>query len=135
MVSLGETLLIRYDENNKEFYYQTLSFISSLRDCYGHAFAYWNHCIFIFGGYSQKKKQVLNSIWKFDIKKEKSCCWEKCELKMPFEIYGAVAVVSKSDSSIHVIGGMNGKSEYQSTHYVMSVVKQYIFLREKKINK
>ena len=43
---------------------------------------------------------------------------------MPFAINGAVAVVSESDSSIHVIGGHNGE-EHQSTHYVMNLVNRY----------
>ena len=87
LMSFGETLLIRYDEKNKEFSYQTLSFLSSLRYCTSYAFVYWNHRIFIFGGYNIEQEKCIDSIWIYNIK-EKS--WKEYHSKMPFAISSAV---------------------------------------------
>ena len=125
-MSRGETLLIRYDEINKEFSYEIFSFQSSFKKYNNYAYACWNHRqIFIFGGYDNNMKKPVDRIWMLDIK-EKEKIWKECEFKMPFAIRGAVAVVSESDSSIHVIGGDNDKGENLSTHYIMKLVKEYM---------
>jgi len=138
LMSKGETLIIRCDEISKEFSYQILPFF---KNCHSYAYACWNHKqIFIFGGYVNGNG--MDGIWKLDIKKKEKT-WEKCDFKIPFAIQDSVAVVSESDSSIHVIGGINDNGERQSTHYVMklltieeiAMIAEYWMRQEKKSKK
>ena len=118
LMSNGETLLIEYDEIKNEFFYQQLSsFHSPFKGLKEYAFAYWKHCIFIFGGYDNNQYERIDSIWKFDMKEKN---WKECNIKIPIAIDSAVAVVRENDSLIHTIGGYNDKK--LDTHYVMIVV-------------
>jgi len=73
---------------------------------------YSNGNIFLFGGYDVTNR---DEIYMYNIKKK---MWLQCYFKMPFPIHSSAAVISKYDSSIHIIGGANDKGESQTTHYV-----------------
>jgi len=140
----GETLLIRYDEEHKEFSYRQISApLASFQFYTNYAYAYWNRRMFIFGGVDAKRDKPMDSIWILDIHK-KDTIWKKSELKMPSAIGDATAVLSESDSSAHIIGGNDDKGKDQSTHYVMNlltlqdietIAKYWIRTQEKELTK
>jgi len=71
LMSKGNTLIIRYDEINKEFFYQILQQLSLFKNSSRYAYACWNYKqVFIFGGYNFLHKKHTNVIHKYNISKK-----------------------------------------------------------------
>ncbi|ETO00037.1 hypothetical protein RFI_37422, partial [Reticulomyxa filosa] len=106
-------LLIKYDEQNKTFHYQTLPICPALNDFKYYSFVYLYDFIFLFGGYNWETRQKTKNVYKYSMKEK---TWNECTFTLPMEISQSFAILSDDDTNVHVIGGWNAKDEIKKMH-------------------
>ncbi|ETO05213.1 hypothetical protein RFI_32183, partial [Reticulomyxa filosa] len=105
-------LLIKYDEQNKSFYYEKLPICPALNDFTIYSSVYLYDFIFLFGGKNSITDKKIKLVYKYSMKDK---TWNQCKITLPMEISSSFAILS-DDTNVHVIGGFNTKGEEQKIH-------------------
>ncbi|ETO04362.1 hypothetical protein RFI_33035 [Reticulomyxa filosa] len=108
-------LLIEYDEDNNTFQFHQLLVCDDIASFYQYAYVCINDVILFFGGFGYKdgKYVVSKSLHKYSIRENK---WITFQNTLPSPLYTCVAVLSEDNTLVHIIGGMNTKQAFVSTH-------------------
>ncbi|ETO11404.1 hypothetical protein RFI_25972, partial [Reticulomyxa filosa] len=97
-------LSIEYDEDNNTFQFRKLSIHDFIAPFYKYAYVCINDVILFFGGYDDLVYSKL--VHKYSIRKNK---WMKFKNTLPSPLRDCVAILSKEDNHIHILGGIDDK--------------------------
>ncbi|ETO00713.1 hypothetical protein RFI_36727, partial [Reticulomyxa filosa] len=89
-------LLIKYDEQNKTFHYQTLPICPALNNFNRYSFVYLYDYIFLFGGCNVNTNQRTKIVYKYSMKEK---TWNECKFTLSMETYGSFAILSDDDTN------------------------------------
>ncbi|ETO16661.1 hypothetical protein RFI_20678 [Reticulomyxa filosa] len=98
-------LSIEYDEDNNTFLFQKLPVCHNIKTFYQYAYVCINDIILFFGGWKGGygfNTVVSKLVHKYSIRENK---WMTFENTLPSPLYNCVAIWSKEDNHIHIIGG------------------------------
>ncbi|ETO11121.1 WD repeat, SAM and U-box domain-containing protein 1 [Reticulomyxa filosa] len=112
-------LLISFDESQFTFTYEHLQICPELRDVNSYASLCCYGYVFLFGGYDNRSKGKIKSVWKYSIA---SKTWSVCKsTPLSIEIDSAFVLLNPSKMQMHVIGGAGSCKEIQKHHWTISV--------------
>ncbi|ETO32133.1 hypothetical protein RFI_04986 [Reticulomyxa filosa] len=109
-------LSIEYDEDNNIFQFYKLSVCDDIAPFYKYAYVCINDVIFFFGGWNGKfndKRIISKSVYKYSIRENK---WMIFQDVLPSLLYNCTAILNEEDNDIHIIGGVDSRTEPISTH-------------------
>ncbi|ETO06806.1 viral A-type inclusion protein [Reticulomyxa filosa] len=106
-------LLIKFDEKNRAFQYDTLPTCKALRNFTFYSFFHLYDFLFVCGGMSSTDKKKSKNIWKFAMKKK---TWSECSVTLPIESSSTCAIMNHDYTYAHVIGGTNSAEKRQKIH-------------------
>ncbi|ETO13385.1 hypothetical protein RFI_23990 [Reticulomyxa filosa] len=107
----GTGLLIKYDEDRNIFQFHQLPVYKSNTPFIAYGCVCINDIILFFGGWNCPN--ALKSVHKYSIRENK---WTTFENTLPNPLHHCVAILNEEDNHIHIIGGLNEKSNEVSTH-------------------
>ncbi|ETO36626.1 Pfs, NACHT and WD domain protein, partial [Reticulomyxa filosa] len=104
----NEGLIITFDEDKNLFHFNKVTDCTSMRPVYYYGYTYVSDFILFFGGSDEYIKVHSKEIYKYSIIENK---WTKFEQDLPFSLRYCVAMLSKDNKFIHIVGGYAGKKE------------------------
>ncbi|ETO24694.1 hypothetical protein RFI_12464 [Reticulomyxa filosa] len=108
-------LSIKYDEDSNNFQFHQLPVCKVIALLNYYAYVYIDDVILFFGGYCYKDGKYVSSesVHKYSIQENK---WMTFQITLPSPLRNCVAILSKDNTYIHIIGGQNDKNITVSTH-------------------
>ncbi|ETO00177.1 hypothetical protein RFI_37274 [Reticulomyxa filosa] len=118
-------VLIKYNEQDKNFTYEELPVCPVLRNSLFFSFAYVYDFAFLFGGRNEIAQdysfffrgEKKTSVYKYSMKEK---TWNECNFTFPTEMYESFAILN-DDTNVHIIGGLNAKDEKLKMHVSANV--------------
>ncbi|ETO35640.1 WD repeat-containing protein [Reticulomyxa filosa] len=106
-------LSIRYNENSNTFQFHQLLVCDDIAPLFKYAYVCINDIILFFGGWNINNAAVSKSVHQYLIRKNK---WMTFKHFLPDPLENCVAILSKEDNNIHIIGGRDDNRKTVLTH-------------------
>ncbi|ETO15558.1 hypothetical protein RFI_21803 [Reticulomyxa filosa] len=108
-------LSIKYDKDKNIFQFRKLFVCDNIAPFSNYAYMCINDVILFFGGWNGRVDgiDVSTSVHKYSIRENK---WMTFKNTLPIPLFNCVAILSKEDNYLHIVGGVNNKRKALLTH-------------------